>query len=97
MSSSSLLLLLLPLQISVKDSNRINIKRKKIGYMRIPLAIIPSSPFTFYISKSLSTAGALIGVEFRSICWLLSIVLGCLGTFLQGDLLLRFSLVGFKT
>jgi hypothetical protein len=68
MSSLSLLLLLPLFQISVKDSNCINIKRNKVGYVCIPLAIILLYLFTFYISKSLSIVGALISVEFRLIC-----------------------------
>jgi hypothetical protein len=66
----SLPLLLLPLLLKtfVKDPACINIKRNKIGYMHIPLAIILLFLFTFYISKSLSTVSALISVEFRLIC-----------------------------
>jgi hypothetical protein len=97
MLSSPLLLLPLLLKTSVKDPACINIKRNKIGYMHIPLAIILPFPFTFCISKSLSIVGALIGAEFRSICWLLSTVLSCLGTFLQSGLLLCFLFVGFGT
>jgi hypothetical protein len=96
MSSSPLLLLLLLLKTSVKDPACINIRCNKISYIYIPLAIILLFLFTFYISKSLFIVGALIGTEFRLICWLLLTVLSCLGTFLQSGLLLCFLFVGFR-
>jgi hypothetical protein len=68
MLSLPLLLLLLLLKTLIKDLACINIKRNKIGYMHIPLAIILLFLFTFCISKSLFTVSALISTEFRLIC-----------------------------
>jgi hypothetical protein len=63
-----LLLLLLLLQISVKDSASINIRYSKIYCINIPSTIILLLLLYFCTGKLLSIANTLIDIRFCSIC-----------------------------